>query len=134
MMNISERYLKFLLWGFQTQFIDATWSPTGEYLAYTYFGPDGRTKLMIVQPPGKQEKEPKSLNTWFDNLDSGEVFQPIGWVHPSDTVFSFAIVDSSGKTLETHDLQLHFDPEHIPEHMKEARQKKPAGVIKPKIK
>ena len=59
-MNLKERYMKFLSWGMQTRFLDMTFSPTGKYIAYTYHGPDHRTKVMIVETPDITTAKPKA--------------------------------------------------------------------------
>ncbi|MCK4857147.1 MAG: hypothetical protein KAT58_04185 [candidate division Zixibacteria bacterium] len=129
LMNVKEKYLKFLAWGMRTEFLDLTFSPNSKYISYTFHGPDHRTKLMIIETPGRDVAKPKPLNTWFKTMRNGEQFEPIGWVQPGDTTFSFTVSDSTGKLIEKIDLPLHIDWNNLPEQMRKERRK-PSGVIK----
>lgn len=129
-INTEEHFLKWLVWGFRTDFLDATFSGSGKYIAYTYYSSDGRTKLMIVESPDNKTGKPKAMNTWFDNLrKNGLRFRSLGWEDPSDTIFSFEVVDSTNQVVLRADWPLHYNPDKIPEHMLKAR-KKPEDAIR----
>jgi hypothetical protein len=130
-MNLEERYLKFVAWGYYTQFLDITFSPDSKYMAYTFFGPDKRLKVNIIPMPTIESTTPKVTNTWFLVCREGEIYEPTGWSVPGDTVFSFKVSDAEGQLLHDVDLPLRMDPNSIPEHMQRDMDRKPAGVVDP---
>ncbi len=129
LLNVRERYMKFLAWGSQTSFLDLTFSPDAQHLAYTWHGPDHRTKVMIIDTPGKDVAKPTPTNTWFKSCRNGEKFRSIGWVLPGDTTYSFELLDSLGNKLERVDLPLNIDWNNVPEEMRRERRE-PSGTVK----
>jgi hypothetical protein len=128
LLNVRERYMKFLAWGSQTSFLDITFAPDAEHLAYTWHGPDHRTKVMIIETPGKDVGKPVPTNTWFRTCRDGEKFRSLGWILPGDTTYSFELLDSLGNKLQRVDLPLHIDYKSLPDEMRRER-KEPTGVI-----
>jgi hypothetical protein len=129
-MNLKDRFMKFLSWGVQTRYLDLTFSSDGEYLAYAFHGPDRRILTAIIPTPTRETKKPEVTNVWFKTYRNNEQFQPLGWVLPGDTTYSFAILDSLGTRLERVDLPLHLNWDDVPENMKKTRKKaKPSGTV-----
>lgn len=131
-MDLQNRWMKFISWGIETQFLDMTFSRSSKYFAYAFHGPDRRIKINILQVPGRDQDSLHFMNTWFMPTKGGERYVPLGWDAKSDTVFSFEVHDSTGAVLHHVDLNLHFNEADIPEYMKEARDKEPTGVVQPK--
>ncbi len=128
-MNLKERWMKFISWGLSTKFLDMTFSNNGKYYVYTFHSPDGRIKINIAPIPQRDDEKNSLLNTWFVPTDGGERYRPLGWDEQSDTVFSFEITDSLGQVLHHVDLNLHFDSEFMPEHMRRSLDRQPTGTI-----
>ncbi|MFH2055052.1 MAG: hypothetical protein ABIJ61_03760 [bacterium] len=130
-MNLKERWMKFVSWGIKTKFLDMTFSSSGKYMAYAFDSPDRRIKINIIEVPNRDQDSLVFMNTWFVTTKGGEQFRPLGWNEPADTVFSFEILDSLGQVMHHVDLNLHYSEALAPDFMKQARDRQPAGVVKP---
>jgi hypothetical protein len=127
-MNLKDRWLKFISWGVSTRFLDLTFSNDALHYAYAFHSPDGRIKINIAPVPTRDEEKTDLINTWFVSTDGGERYRPLGWDEQSDTVFSFEITDSLGQVLHHVDLNLHYDESLAPAHMLRSRDKQPSGT------
>ena len=128
-MNLKERWLKFISWGLSTRFLDMTFSNDGLHYAYAFHSPDGRIKINIAPAPERDDEKIDLLNTWFVSTRGGERYRPLGWDEQSDSVFSFDITDSLGQMLHHVDLTLHYDENLVPDHMLRSRDKQPTGTV-----
>ncbi len=106
-IDTKERIYKFILFGLQTSFIDALWSPDSRYLAYAFKGPDRRLVLHVIEPPALDQDKPRPMNGWQYNTKYNEKLRMIGWKADKDTAFLFEVLDSTGRSQEKVTLPLH---------------------------
>ncbi len=104
--NREQQYNKFIVFGIQTRFYDLLWSPDSKYLAYGFKGPDKRMLIHLLEPPGKNDERPKPMNGWQRITQTGENLRLVGWRQGTDTVFTFEVLDSTGKVTEKQELPL----------------------------
>lgn len=118
MINTTQKYLKFLIFGIQTTFLGATWSPDNKFLAFSFWGPDRRLLVYITTPPAQMDPKPTYLNVWFKLYDRRPQFKSLGWEESGDTTYNFSISDDTGKEVDNVKMPLYFNANKIPEHMK----------------
>ena len=107
-IDTDLRIYKFILFGKNTNFIDALWSPDSRYLAYAFKGPDRRIVVHLVEPPPADQVKPRPMNGWQYQANAEEYLRAIGWkATGKDTTFAFEVLDAKGKGLETINLPLH---------------------------
>ncbi len=105
-IDTERRVYRFILFGKETNFYDAIWSPNSRYLVYAFKGPDRRIVVHIIEPPGKDDVKPRPMNGWQYRADKGEELRMVGWNAAKDTTFVFDVIDASGKPQETIALPL----------------------------
>ncbi len=107
-INTDHRYYKFILFGKNTKFIDALWSPDSRYLAYAFKGPDRRIVVHLIEPPAVDQNKPRPMNGWQFQANADEYLRAVGWkTSGKDTTFAFELLDAKGKAQETINLPLH---------------------------
>ena len=107
-IDTQRRMYKFILFGKNTNFIDALWSPDSRYLAYAFKGPDRRIVVHMIEPPAVDQVKPRPMNGWQYQANADEYFRAIGWIATGkDTTFAFELLDAKGKAQETIVLPLH---------------------------
>ena len=109
MIDVEQKYFKFMMFGVMTTFFDGGWSPDSKAYAHALFGPDRRLLITIMEPPKRDDPKPKTLNAWFKFCYGGEQFLNLGWGDPADTFYSFNVLDSVGNEIDVVHLPLHID-------------------------
>jgi hypothetical protein len=123
MLDSRLRYMKFIVFGVQTTFYPGVWSPDSKFMTYAFYGPDRRLSVYITDPKGPDDPSPQNINVWFKSFYQGEKFQAGEWQWGPDTSFSFTITDAGGKELQKVVLPLRFDPNKLPDEMRQEMER-----------